>query len=333
MRKKVLVISIFIFCLIFTGCTKNNTKDIISKIEKNLENTNGYSLVGVLEIMNNEDTYTYDVNVAFSKDDKFRVSLKNQINNHEQVILRNEDGVYVLTPSLNKSFKFQSEWPYNNSQSYLLQTILKDIKNDEERIFEEENGNYIYIVKAHYSNNQNLVKQKIIFDNNLNLKEVLVMNDKDQTLMKMSITNINMNENYTNNYFTLKENMETYNEIDQEDTVSKIEEVIYPMYMPVNTYLASQDQVDKEIGERIILTFSGEKPFMLVQETVSKESEMTITPMYGEPDIIGGTIGAVSDNSITWFSEGIEYYLVSDALSKEELVSVAKSISVMPVVK
>lgn len=52
-------------------------------------------------------------------------------NNHEQIILRNKDGVYVVTPSLNKSFKFQSEWPYNNSQVYLLQSIVDDIKDDE----------------------------------------------------------------------------------------------------------------------------------------------------------------------------------------------------------
>jgi len=38
-----------------------------------------------------------------------RVSLKNKTNNHEQIILKNSDGVYVLTPSLNKSFKFQSD--------------------------------------------------------------------------------------------------------------------------------------------------------------------------------------------------------------------------------
>lgn len=333
MRRKILIISIFICCLLFTGCTKNTEKDIVSKIEKNVKEAKGYNLVGVLEIINNEDTYTYDVNVSYKQNDNFRVSLKNQTNNHEQIILKNADGVYVLTPSLNKSFKFQSEWPYNNSQSYLLQTILKDIKNDTEKTFTEENENYIFNAKANYSNNKNLVKQKIIFDKNLLLKEVEVMNEQNQPMMKMKITKLDMNSVYEDNYFTLKENMETFDEEKIEEPVSKIEEIIYPMYMPVNTYLAGQDQVAKEFGERIILTFDGEKPFMLVQETVSKEDEITIIPMYGEPDMLSGTIGAVSDTSVTWISDGIEYYVVSDVLTKEELVSVAKSISVMPVVK
>ena len=38
-----------------------------------------------------------------------------------------------MTPSINKSFKFQSEWPTNSSQSYILEAILKDISNDADR--------------------------------------------------------------------------------------------------------------------------------------------------------------------------------------------------------
>ena len=65
---------------------------------------------------------------AYLKKDKFRVGLTNKTNNHEQIILKNDDGVYVITPSLNKSFKFQSDWPYNNSQIYLSCLKLANIK-------------------------------------------------------------------------------------------------------------------------------------------------------------------------------------------------------------
>ena len=36
---------------------------------------------------------------------------------------------------------------------------------------------------------------------------------------------------------------------------------------------------------------------------------------------------------ITWVSNGIEYYVVSDSMSEEELVNVASSVSTMPVSK
>ena len=56
--------------------------------------------------------------------------------------------VLVVTPSLNKSFKFQSDWPYNNSQIYLLQPIIRDLKNDDKRTFEETKDGYIFTVKV-----------------------------------------------------------------------------------------------------------------------------------------------------------------------------------------
>ena len=128
MKKYLFYALILLSCIGMIGCTKYGEKDIIKDLSKKIEKTDGYYLHGELQIINNEDSYLYDVEVAYAKEENFRVSLKNKTNNHEQIILKNTDGVYVLTPSLNKSFKFQSEWPYNNSQAYLLQTIIKDIE-------------------------------------------------------------------------------------------------------------------------------------------------------------------------------------------------------------
>lgn len=64
--------------------------------------------------------------------------------------------VIVLTPSLNKSFKFQSEWPYNNSQSYLLQTLVKDMDSDNNKMVDVSENDIIVTTKVNYSNNKNL---------------------------------------------------------------------------------------------------------------------------------------------------------------------------------
>ena len=155
---------LLICVLFFTGCGKDSNYDVIKDLTKKIEDINSYHLSGVLEIINNENSYLYDVDVAYLKDNNFRVSLKNKTNNHEQVILRNSEGVYVLTPSLGKSFKFQSEWPYNNSQSYLLHNLLNDINNDSEYGFESNDSGYIITTKVNYSNNKELVSQKIYMD-------------------------------------------------------------------------------------------------------------------------------------------------------------------------
>ena len=119
--KKVLLV--LISCILLVGCGKKES-DVVADVETTINGLNNYHLVGDLTIANNEDKYNYTVDVTYLKGDYYRVSLVNKENSHEQIILKNEEGVYVVTPSLNKSFKFQSEWPTNSSQSYILVSIL-----------------------------------------------------------------------------------------------------------------------------------------------------------------------------------------------------------------
>ena len=101
--KKILLISIIGLSIFLTACS--NSDNVLDKFYKKVENLNSYYVKGELEIVNSEESYLYDVEVSYAKDDLFKVSLKNQTNNHEQIILKNEEGVFVLTPSLNNEPK------------------------------------------------------------------------------------------------------------------------------------------------------------------------------------------------------------------------------------
>lgn len=332
MKRKIFIGILIIGSLLMCGCGKKDEQDVLKDLTKKIEQTKGYHLTGDLEIVNNEDTYTYDVEASYSKEENFKVSLKNKTNNHEQIILRNSEGIFVLTPSLNKSFKFQSEWPYNNSQSYLLQPILKDIENDKEHTYKETKSGYLFTTTVNYSSNPELVKQEITFDKKLNIQKVVVYNKEDQAMITMKFDEVDMDSTFKDSYFSLKTNMSGKNTEISKPT-SKLEDIIYPMYIPENTTLTSQDKVDKEDGERIILTFDGDNPFMLVQETSSYSEDMETIPMYGDPEIMADSVAAVSDTSITWISNGVEYYVVSETMKSDELLNVARSISALPVGK
>lgn len=328
MKRKILIL--FLSAFFLTGCFGRGKEDIIKKLSKNIEDINSYYIKGELEIINNEDKYTYDVEVSYMKEDNFKVNLLNKTNNHEQIILKNGDGVYLLTPSLNKSFKFQSDWPYNNSQIYLLQTLLKDIKNDEGKIVEEIDDGYKITTSVNYSNNHNLVKQYIYIDKNANITNVEIVNKDNITKMKMKFNKIDLKATYKDDYFDLNKNMKN---TDLETTSKQIEDVIYPMYMPENTYLKSQDTINLDNGERIILTFAGENPFTLIEQTVDIKDEYEMTMVYGDPEILLDTIGSITTNSVSFISGGIEYYAVSEVLDQKELLEVVNSISVIPVGK
>lgn len=93
--RKFLKVFIIVGLFFLTGCGTKNSKNILRDMEKRLNDANSYYLEGVMEIVNNEDSYKYDVKVSYQKSDYYRIELVNTLNQHEQVILRNDDGVYV----------------------------------------------------------------------------------------------------------------------------------------------------------------------------------------------------------------------------------------------
>ena len=340
---KKIFLGIFL-CLIFlTGCGKISEGDVLKSYTSAVEKAKSYYLNGKMELVNNEDVYTYDISVSYEADDNYKIELVNTVNNHEQVILRNSEGVYVVTPSLNKSFKFQSDWPYNNSQVYLLSSLLDDINNDEERVFETKDNEYVFTTRVNYPNSPKLEKQKIYFNAN-NLPTRVEVLDKDGNVeIKMVFNKIDLKADFNDTYFDLSSILDTEvkeeNNEEQQNTETEtketatIDDIIYPMYLPTNTYLANQEKVKVDNGERLILTFAGDSSFVLVEETVSITNSPEIIPTYGEVELIGASLAVINDNSANWFSNGIEYYVVSDTMDSSEILEVAKSISVLPVGK
>ncbi len=331
---KICFLIITLTCTIFlTGCGKYGEKEVIKDLEKKINKNNAYNLKGSLEITNNDDVYNYDVEVSYKKDNKYKVSLKNTANNHEQIILKNDEGVYILNPSLNKSFKFQSDWPYNNSQVYLLQSVLNDIKNDKDRTFKKTEDGYSIVTKVNYPNNKKLKKQKIMLNKNLKLKQIDVLDENNIPNITMKFKRIDYNPTFNKDYFDLEKTMKSASIEEETKTTSSIDDTIYPLALPKGTKLTNEEKIKKDNGERIIMTFEGDKSFLLVEETSTKEEEFTVIPTFGEPYQLMDSYGVMTDDSLNWSSNGIDYYIVSDVMSQDELIEVAESISAIPTMK
>lgn len=323
MKKLIIVLG---FMLFLVGCSSDR-ENVVSDLENKINNVDAYNMTGTLEIYRNEDKYTYDVDSSYSKGDLYKVKLTNKNNNHEQIILKNKEGVYVLTPSLNKSFKFQSEWPYNNSQIYLLQPIISDLVNDKDVKVENTNG-YTITSKVNYTTEKDFTKQKVYLDSNKNITKVEILDNNGNVRMKLDVTNIDYSPSFSADYFDAPK----YEEKEEEtNTTAKIEDIVYPLYIPADTYLVNQDIIDTTNGQRVILTFSGEEPFTVIQETTDKTD--AVNYIYGDPYLILDTVGSITDSSVSWISNGIEYSVISDTMPVNEIITVAQSISVEASVK
>ncbi len=312
--------------LLLTGCGKTSEDKLIKKFESDVNSSKSYTLSGSLDILNDEDTFNYNVEVGYKKKDLYKVRLVNTTNNHEQLIIKNNDGVYVITPSLNKSFKFQSEWPNNSSQAYILSSLLNDLKNTDNKNYTTD-GDYLTIQSnVSYPNNPDLSYQKLYFDKDYNLKKNEVYNMDNKLRIRFVISNIDYKANLDDNYFSVESSVDP-NCCSQDKESAALDEIIYPLYIPSDTYLSGKETISTDQGNRAILTFAGSKEFVLIEEPTIASGEFETIPVYGDPIMMNGTVGALSGNSLYWTANNVDYYLAGTDLSTEELLSVASSIS------
>ncbi len=337
--------------LLMCGCGKENPDNVLKDFKSNIQNSKSYKVTGNMEISNDEETFTYSLESYYLKDKYYKVVLVNQTNNHEQIILKNNNDIYVITPALNKSFKFQSEWPNNSSQAYLLGSIVNDIEKDPNVEVTEKDDGHIIKTVVNYPNNNELKYQKIYLDNKNNIEKVEVFNENDIVKIKVTFDKVDLKaglkekdfaledyikeeepkveENKENTQCNEGEECENKGENTEENKTSKtanIENIIYPLYIPSNTFLTSSEKVETSVGNRVILTFSGEKNFVLIEEVSLVNDSMEIVPVYGEPLLLSESIGALSANSLSWDVNNISYYLASTDLTVQEMQTIANSL-------
>lgn len=332
MKKKygILVMIVFGLVLVLAACGEKTQEDVVEKLESKLEAMNGYKAKAVMTMNTGQEDQKYKINIWHKKKDFYRVKLTNdQDEKGSQIILKNEEGVFVLSPALNKSFKFQKEWPENGSQPYLFQSLVNDVVKDKEATFEVTDKHYVFQTNTNYQSNNNLPYQKIYFDKKTYTPVMVKVMDKDKNpLVEVKFSEFNTDPSFKEDDFTMDKNMTTAKSDEAVSGNGKTNAftVVFPLYT-AGSELTKKKEVALENGKRITMTYTGDKHFTLMEEKMEVLPTMTSPQVVnGEIVNLGHSIGALSENSIEWTNNGVNFFLASEELTREELIHVAKSV-------
>ncbi|MCC3377123.1 outer membrane lipoprotein carrier protein LolA [Cohnella sp. REN36] len=167
---------------VLSGCGgSKNADSIVKDLNKVSDKMESYQGTGKMTLHTGQQPQTYKVEVWYQKPNFYRIALTSESRDITQIVLRNDDGVFVLTPSLNKSYRFQSDWPENQGQVYLYQTLLRSIAVDNSRQFVKEKDAYVFDVLAGNYHNGSFARQKIW------------LNKQDYAPQKVEVTDANAN--------------------------------------------------------------------------------------------------------------------------------------------
>jgi len=314
--------------LVLVACGGKSQEQVSEQLKKQVSDLDSYEVKAEMAMNTGQEEQKYHIDILYQAEDHYRIELKNAENEQEsQKILKNDDGVFVITPGQQKSFKFQSDWPENSSQSYLYHSLVNDILKDSDATFEATDDYYVFYVKANYHSNKHLPQQEIYFDKKT-LAPVLVnvLDNDAEVVVQVRFSDFVLNPEVDAKEFQVEENIAESAAMMSDEQTDEEFEVLYPLNT-LGAELTDQEEVYFDDGKRILMVFSGEKNFTLVQE--KRTVEQTYSELYdvkGELIHLGFAIGGVSDSSIEWTVNGVDYYLASDELTQEELIEVAMSV-------
>lgn len=341
MRKTAWTLAIVICAaVLLIGCGKKDAADVVSDLSSTLGKLESYEGTGTMTLHTGQQPLTYSVEVWYRKPHYYRIALTNAKQDVTQIVLKNDDGVFVLTPQLGKTFRFQSDWPNRHGQAYLYHTLAQSILDDDKRQFAVDGDTYVFDVASNLQHNT-LVRQRIWLDkSNLAPVRVEASDAEANVLLEVKFNSFTFGKKFEADSFDMKRNLTGYElravptlgeaDISLEDGQTGKPQgsfgILVPAYVPEG--VVRQEIREVALGEEmgVLLRYSGEYSFTLLE---SRPTDRAVTALTGTIVDLGHSVGVLlgeENRTLTWMQDGVEFRLTSGDLPEEEMIKIAQSL-------
>ena len=319
--KKILICVLFLFCLM--SCDKEDSKDYKKELIEYTSNLTKYNLEAQMKVVKTEGNVTFDVVVDYLEPNYYKVRLQNKSNNNVQVIVKNNDGVFVITPALNKQFQFNSDWPLNSSHAYLVQSIVKDITNDSESSFTTDEDSYTITSKVDTKTNAKLKTQKTTFDKKTNKPISNIIYDATMTpVITIDFKSFNDKPNLKVSDF----NAEVINNTIKLEMAEGVLEGVLTECVP--TFMPEGYELEKSVikDDYTLFTYSNEENAYTISTMVTEVSDvLTVSRQFSDVVILDCGVGFINEKSLSFFNENLLVTIFNENFILEEATQIANS--------
>lgn len=320
-----MVLTILTLCSL-TSCDRG--KRVVEDFPTAVSSLDSYKVVGKLYSFFPSRTKESLITVYYKNPDLYRVEVDNMDLGDKQIVLKNSDGVHILIPSLNKTFKVKSSWPLNSSYPYLFQSLSKDMLNDENKISTHEEETSTVEMKVKVFEDSMPYKQKIIFNNKTGFPNVvLVYDEKENLITKFTFDKIELNKDLDNDLFNDEKTLTSMREHYQDVVDAYVRSITYPTYYPEGVKL-KEELIKGTTVKTAIMKYVGESSFTIIEEYLMASDTVVTSFVDGDIYIMGGTFALINQNSIFFGEQGVEYTIASTNMNILEMIKMGDSLLV-----
>jgi outer membrane lipoprotein-sorting protein len=305
------------------GCGAPSTKQVALKLQTQAEKleTVNYQSEAKMTVQMDNGSQTYYIQTSYESPDVYKIELGDANKNINQVIVRNNNGMFVVSPSLQKVFRFNGNWAQNQGHIYLYDQLLQQLSTDKNVKLTQQGGDYRFTLPV--SQGGDIVsRQEVTMDAQSYQPKKVVLFDKDDTaIVTLEFTSFKTGVKYSNTDFDPQK-------IAKSSTKATMANVSdnFTWVAPDETFGDTLDVERQDSATSALLRYTGDYTFTLAESIpspgVAGIPEGELVDLYGVPALYSGSSDS---HQLTWFNNGYEFSLTSGKLSLEQMESVAIS--------
>ena len=331
MIKKIVAGVLAVLVLVLAGFKLFFNKDSTPKKLMDVrDNLTSYHMEANMEINSNDDKRNFFIQVDYKKDTEdnlFKISILDKNINQEQIMLRNKEGVFVLTPSLNQVYSFKGDYPLNGQKPYLYHSMLEALDGDYK--LEKVNDGYLLSFTPKYENSPSWVKEDVKLSKEFKPIWVNIYDNNNSIVCTVNFTAVEFDVTQDDSNFDVEVCMDKAKESASQINRSEDELPFKVVDNLINSELSQQTQATVDGKTVYILAYRGNQNFTIIQSIVEESDKVDYLTVNGNLVNFDGGIGIYNNSYLTYIYNGIKYEIYSDSLNVNEMIDIVSSLDVL----
>ncbi|OFW81192.1 MAG: hypothetical protein A2201_13965 [Alicyclobacillus sp. RIFOXYA1_FULL_53_8] len=318
------VVAVGAVVTLVAGCGAPTAKSMTSKLQnevKSLDSQN-YKSTAMMTVQMDNTSQTYYVETLYEAPNTYRISLGDGNKNINQIIVSNSNGMFIVSPALQKVFRFNGNWAQNQGHIYLYDQILQQIMSSKDVSVAKSGNNLSFTMPM--TSTSDVVKQERVDLNASTLDPAqVVLYDKDKkAVVSIQFTSFKTGVKFQTSEFDPHQLATVGNAA--KTTLANSGSIGY--IEPNVTFNGKLSVLQPEESDATMLRYQGNKGFTLEEwrpnPGVDGLVNAQLVDMYGVPALY---FGGTNAQQMVWVNNGVEFALTSRELSLDEMQQVAMS--------
>ncbi|MBF8378145.1 outer membrane lipoprotein carrier protein LolA [Alicyclobacillus mali] len=312
---------------VVAGCgIPGTTSSVNHKIQSEaqaFENKN-YQSEAIMTVQMDNNVQKYFVRVSYESKDMYKIELGNADKQINQVIVRTPNGMFIVSPSLGKVFRFNGNWAQNQGQIYLYDQLLQRIASDKSVKVSREKDTYAFEVPVVPASDV-VSREQIVLSKDLKPQSVTLLDKNGKAAVVITYQSFETGVEFPKNAF----DPQTIAQAGQAAKPTLASDHAFDYIEPPAMYGTKLTDLAQPDESSIIMRYQGGGHHYVLTESALTPGaaglpSAELVDLYGTPAIYDEAPGTQVAN-LTWMQNGIEFDLTSNDLSLPELENIAIS--------